>query len=279
MDSRHVGAFARARAMLGPVSPGIAAVINETRRTPGAPSNAPRRAIMAAAAVLIVGLVAGLVSWSSVREDEYITARGEVRTVPLADGSRITLNTGTRVDVAMGGARRELALLSGEAYFEVASDKSRPFVVNVDSLDVTAVGTAFIVRRLEDGDAEVIVHEGVVKLKGEAGEIVTLAANARAIVEDHRRVRVTTLDSEALSCSLAWRDGKIAFMGETLAQAVEEFNRYNTLPIKLGNDGLANRTVTGWFSSRDPEAFARAIALGFDGRVNVLPDRIELSAR
>jgi len=279
LDSRHVGAFARAQAMLAPVSPGIAAVVNETRSQRTASSNIPRRAMLAAAGLLVVGAAGVMASSVSVREDEYTTARGEVRTVPLADGSRITLNTGTDVDVALSDARRQLTLHSGEAYFEVASDKSRPFVVNVDKLNVTAVGTAFIVRRLEDGDTEVIVHEGVVELKGEAGGVVTLEANARAIVEDRRRVLVTTLDGEALTCSLAWRDGKIAFTGETLAQAVDEFNRYNTLPIKLGNDGLASRKVTGWFSSRDPEAFARAIALGFEGDVSVFPDRIELSAR
>jgi len=279
LDSRHVGAFARAQAMLSPVSPGVAAVVNESRNPPVAAGKRPLRAMLVAASVLVVGAVAVTMASGPVREDEYTTARGEVRTVPLADGSRITFNTSTDVDVALSDARRELTLRAGEAYFEVASDKSRPFVVNVDKLDVTAVGTAFIVRRLDDGDAEVIVHEGVVELKGEAGESIMLEANARAVIEDRRRVRITTLDSEGLTCSLAWRDGKIAFTGETLAQAVDEFNRYNALPIELGNDGLANRKVTGWFSSRDPEAFARAIALSFEGQVDVYPDRIKLSAR
>lgn len=279
LDSRHVGAFARAQAMLTPVSSGVAAVVNETRRTPLSRNKFPRRAMLAAAAALVVGGSVIVLSTGMQKPDSYSTATGEIRTVPLADGSRITLNTGTQVDVALNDARRELALRSGEAYFEVASDRSRPFVVGVDGIAVTAVGTAFIVRRLGDGDIEVIVHEGVVELKGDAGEIVRLEANARAVVEDSARVRVTSLDSNYLTSSLAWRDGKIAFTGETLAEAVSEFNRYNKQHIRLASTSLSTRKVTGWFSSRDPEAFARAIASSFDGQVSVFADVIELSAR
>jgi transmembrane sensor len=277
-DTRHAGAFARAQAMLMPVPAGIAVVVGESRGAPAAARNLPRRAMLAAAAAVVCGGYA--VISSGIRKPEtYATKTGEVRTVPLADGSRITLNTDTRIDVTLGDTARQLALESGEAFFEVAPNAARSFTVDVADIAVKAIGTAFIVRRKDDGDIEVVVHEGTVEIKGQAGKFVTLTANMRAVVEDRRRVRVATLDHEALSCSLAWRDGKIAFTGETLAEAVREFNRYNVLPVHVVDAGLARRTVTGWFSSRDPEAFAQAIALSFDGAVRVHADRIELVAR
>ncbi len=263
--------------MLVPVSKGAAAVVRESRNAPETARKLPRRAVLAAAVAACGGYF--VVSSAGRQPETYATTTGEVRTVPLADGSRMTLNTATRIDVALTDTARQLALQSGEAYFEVAPNAERPFIVDVADIAVKAVGTAFIVRRMDDGDIEVVVHEGTVEVKGQAGKFVTLTANMRAIVEDRRRVRVATLDNEALSCSLAWRDGKIAFMGETLAEAVAEFNRYNTLQINLADDQLANRTVTGWFSSRDPQAFAQAIAQSFEGIATVRDDRIELSAR
>jgi transmembrane sensor len=277
-DTRHVGAFARAKAMLTPVSSGAAAVVSESQRQLPRRSTFPRRALIAAAVATMAGGYAFMAS--AVRKEKtYSTATGEVRAVPLADGSRITLNTGTRVDVALSDTDRQLTLHSGEAFFEVAADKSRPFIVDADGSSAKAVGTAFTVRRLDAGWVEVIVYEGVVEVSGPAGNVATLEANMRAEIEDQRGIRLTTLDGEALDRKLAWRDGKIGFTGESLADAVREFNRYNTIQIDIAGEELARRTITGWFSSRDPEAFAKAVASSFDAAITVFQSRIELAPR
>lgn len=276
-DTRHVGAFARATAMLTPVSPGAAAVVSESRRQLPSRSTFPRRALIAAAVAAMAGGSAFVAS-AARKEKIYSTATGEVRAVPLADGSRITLNTGTRVEVALSDTGRQLALHSGEAFFEVAADRSRPFIVDADGFSAKAVGTAFTVRRLNARRVEVIVYEGVVEVTGPDRNVAMLEANMRAEIDDQRGIHITTLDGEALDRKLAWRDGKIGFTGESLAEAVREFNRYNTIQIDIAGEELAQRTITGWFSSRDPEAFAEAVARTFDAEITVFQSRIELAA-
>lgn len=278
MDARHVGAFARAQAMLQPLSSGAAAVVSESRRVAAAPAKLPRRAILAVAAALVGGVFI-LQPAGHAKADSFTTAVGEVRTVPLTDGSRITLNTGTQVDVAIGDTKRKLALRAGEAFFEVAADKSRPFVVGVNSFTVKAVGTAFSVRRVDDRGIELVVHEGVVELKGNAGSALSVNASQCAFVAGNGDVRLVTLAGDALGQSLAWRDGKIAFTGETLGEAVRDFNRYNTVQIRLADANLERRKITGLFSSRDPYAFADAIARSFEGVVSVSGNRIDLTSR
>lgn len=277
-DTRHAGAFARARAMLTPVSPGAAAVVSESQRQLPHRNTFPRRALIAAAVTAMAGGFAFVAS-AARKEKIYSTATGEVRTVPLADGSRITLNTGTRVDVALGDTDRQLDLHSGEAFFEVAADRLRPFIVDADGFTAKAVGTAFTVRRLDARRVEVIVYEGVVEVTGPNRNVATLQANMRAELDDQTGIRLTTIDSEALDRKLAWRDGRIGFTGESLAEAVREFNRYNTIQIDIAGEELAQRTITGWFSSRDPEAFAQAVASSFDAAITVFQSRIELAAK
>lgn len=253
---RHKGALVRAQAMLAPAS--VRPVgYDASRATPKLGRRALLAGSVAAGAALLVS------PWLIKKTDGYDTVLGEVRSVPLADGSVITLNTGSRVEVALTGDRRELKLLEGETFFEVASDKQRPFTVEAAGIKVRAVGTAFVVRNLDRGGVEVVVHEGEIEMTGATPSALSLCANERARAEAGK-VEISKVDGDELNRGLAWRDGKIAFTGETLGHAVEEFNRYNATKLSVADARIAKMTVAGWFSNRDPEAFAEAVSQALD---------------
>jgi transmembrane sensor len=129
----------------------------------GAP---PRRTPLTsiAAAVLITSTVGAL--WLAMAHPgaSYRTAVGSIKAVPMKDGSTITLNTDSGIRVAISDTERRVDLEKGEAFFEVAKDLNRPFVVRVGDERVTAVGTKFSVRREAD-DVRVIVTEGRVRVE------------------------------------------------------------------------------------------------------------------
>src|SRR5882757_6092785 len=157
-DPRHRGALLRAEAALSFVDRGraLAGVI---------PKPAPRpiwirRKLTLAAAVLVAGLVGAMMLLSG--SHRYGTGVGEIRQVPLSDGSVVAINTQSTLEVAMHPDMREITLARGEAWFRVAHDKRRPFIVSAGRIRVRAVGTAFSVRRHDDG-ADVQVTEGVIE--------------------------------------------------------------------------------------------------------------------
>jgi len=219
-----------------------------------------RLAMGGIAASLIAGI--GTLAWRFAdKGDHYATGIGERRTVTLADGSLMRLNTDTAVTVDLAHERRSIRLLRGEASFDVAHDQSRPFVVAADEARVRAVGTAFTVR-LRPNLTEVTVSEGIVGVRdGDRSERHVAAGNAAAV----RRgtVAVTALNHIDIQRRLAWQDGRLSFDGDTLEQAVDEFNRYRTVPIVIGDPALAGVRIGGTFRSDRSGDFARALEQSF----------------
>ena len=120
--------------------------------------------IFATAASVLLAVAAGAYLWFQSSENRYTTPIGGIASVPLQDGSNITLNTATEVHVALTGRERDIDLERGEAFFQVAKDAKRPFVVNAGRKRVIAVGTQFSVLRDGD-DIRVIVSEGTVRIE------------------------------------------------------------------------------------------------------------------
>jgi transmembrane sensor len=218
---------------------------------------------LAAAAAGIVALAVLLP-----RAERYATAIGEVRKVPLSDGSMATINTASELKVAMTQDVRRLSLVRGEAWFKVAKNARRPFVVDVGHVRVSAVGTAFSVRRRDEG-ADVLVSEGLVEMwvEGPDSRHTRVPAGSRASVGPGQPVQVVAARDE-IDKALAWRYGQISLYSKTLADAAMEFNRYNTRKIVISDPALASEKVVGEFSADDPEAFARAAAGMFGARVS-----------
>jgi transmembrane sensor len=222
-------------------------------------------------------LAAGAAGLRIMQGDLYATRIGQVSRVPLADGSGLVLNADSRARVALRDHERRVELAQGEAWFQVAKDRTRPFVVEAGPVRVQAVGTAFSVRRLGNG-ADVMVSEGIVEawLVGETQPRTRLIAGQKARVLEGRPVLVQASAVEAIDRKLAWRSNRIELDGETLGEAVADFNRYNRRQVVLADERLAGRRLYGVFRADDPASFARSVALSLGVDIGFEPDRITL---
>jgi transmembrane sensor len=205
------------------------------------------------------------------------TARGELRKVPLADRSTISMNGASRIAVKLGKHDRRIRLTQGEAWFEVAKDRTRPFIVEAGGVSVRAVGTAFAVRRRDDG-TDVVVTEGVVEVwnaHGAAGK-VRMAAGELAQVDERASGIAVARDPGEAARRLAWRDGMVVLRAQTLADAVAEFNRYNTRTLVIRDPRLAGLKLVGQYHVGDLERFAEDLHVLFGVPVVLKAETIEI---
>ena len=200
------------------------------------------------------------------------TLVGELKILPLADGSQLTLNSRSEVAVNFSATERRVELTRGEALFEVAHDEQRPFLVLVGETVVRAVGTAFNVQ-LGRGAIEVMVTDGVVEISRgvtsgdgvadstqpvtriEAGQFVSIAENIE--IEDK-------VDPVSVDRKLSWQKGMIAFEGETLEQVVEELGRYSDITFVLADAETRAIRVGGYFQTGDIEGLLDVLENGFN---------------
>lgn len=221
-----------------------------------------RRAVAAALfATVLTGtaLTVGIQKWMAV--DRYRTAIGQERAIRLADGSMVHLNTASAIEVALRDDRRVIHLLRGEARFDVAHDTARPFVVEVGDTTVRAVGTAFAVR-LRSELTELTVIQGRVAVQDGAAPLSLVSAGSAAAIRSGA-VAVTPLDRAQVARRIAWQSGMIDFQGDTLAQAVDEFNRYRGTPIVIGDPQLAAIRIGGTFRADSSDKFVLALEQTF----------------
>lgn len=227
------------------------------RRTVRERPTAPMRWAFAAGIAVIGVLVAVAVHLMS-RDPSYATLIGEQRTVRLEDGSRISLNSLSRIVVDYSNSERRVRLEEGEAYFEVTTNQRRPFVVAANGREVTAVGTTFIVRHELDRFAVVLV-EGKVIVSSEArtSSPVTLQPGQRVTWLAQSEPRI---DTPAPASIAAWRRGEIMLDKTTLAEAVREMNRYDKTRLVIDDEAVAGLLIGGIFRTGDNLSFARAMA-------------------
>jgi len=289
-DSRRLGALARAQALMA--SPDIALAI-----APARPRLVPvlgRRSFLAAAAASLAGAVflASRTEYGEVHE--YASEMGEIRAVPLEDGSRITLNTDSAVTIEYRPHSRLVKLTRGEAYFEVAKNPDRPFIVSGPAAQARAVGTAYSVKLGEDERMQVRVTSGRVAVEPPPSAIAEslrlspiadngayLDANQQAdvrVVRDGHwkgqvQVSIKDVTPDMFERDLMWREGLLSFEGETLGEAIAEFSRYSHQQVTL-QGGVARERVSGLFSATDPAGFARAIAISLKLKIKKETDVI-----
>ena len=195
---------------------------------------------------------------------DYTTGVGERRSVRLADGTMITLNTRSRVVVAYTEQRRLVRLVRGQALFEVAHNPNRPFVVEAADRQVTALGTVFEVR-LDPGLVNVVLVKGrvVVDRIPNASAQYTSVAKPTFLVPGQQfsaelgaPQKVTKID---VGQQLLWRDGFVEFDDMPLGAAVAEINRYTNKPIILSNDGVSVLHISGVYNTGQPDRFVDAV--------------------
>lgn len=276
-DVRRVGALARAEAIWCDLDRLAALDKAGVESAPVAPRKVDWRPWKAAAGfALLAVMTAGVggVGYDHLAGRE--TSRvGEIRRLVLDDGSTVVLNTDSVVQVRYHRHERDIILRKGEASFQVAHDKTRPFIVHADGVSVKAVGTSFAVR--ENPTAVLVtVAEGVVEVarpqKAAPGAPRTVersyvSRDRQLVATSARPLKPAVVGETQVARQLAWREGLLMFDGETLGQAAAEVNRYTQTPVTIDDPALARRAFVGVFQVGDVKAFARAAAAAFDAHV------------
>lgn len=226
---------------------------------------------LAAAAGVV--LAVGYLRWDPPQpEQRYATAVGERRVLTLDDGSRVVLDTDSRLTVRYSRKRRQLMLEHGQAQFAVTPQPARPFVVDAGGGAVRAVGTRFQVRHT-GGPVQVTLLEGVVTVSatddrdgagGEAARTVTLAPGQRLSL-DARQWRTQRVDPRAAE---GWTVGELVFDRRPLRELIEEMNRYTVVKIRLGDPGLGDLSVSGAFYDNDQASLVQALEYGWSLRAD-----------
>ncbi|MBB6428159.1 FecR domain-containing protein [Sphingopyxis sp. JAI128] len=236
-----------------------------------------RRSLLAGGGAALAASIAGGVLF--VRAGSvYGTDVGEIRRVPLADGSTAAINTASRIDIRLTKTKRLVRLDEGEVWFQVAKDRSRPFVVEAGRVRAQALGTAFAVRRRANG-ADVLVTEGVVEAwaDGADGNKIRLTAGQRAFIADNAAITSAPSAPASLDRTLAWRSGRVDFNNDPIAEAVTEFNRYNRRKLVILNPAIGNERFDGVFRTDDPDGFAMAVRDSLGVSVDLSnPDEIRI---
>lgn len=221
-------------------------------------------ACMAAAAAAAVALSLTFLLRSAPPTHIFQTGVGQTATIALMDGSQLTLDTDTVVRARLGSRRREIYLDHGRAFFKVAKDRSRPFVVDAGGKSVTATGTAFEVTA-EPRRFEVVLLEGKVRVSqtgqakaGRDGKALStdLEAGTRLSSVDGGR---WVLARSSGPDELAWMRGELIFDNKPLAEIVTEMNRYSRRKIVIGDPQVASRTIYGAFMAGDVDQFVHAL--------------------
>jgi transmembrane sensor len=235
-------------------------------------------------ALLFVLLSSSLHRTASVSEQIVLTPAvvstqiGEVEVLRLSDGSVIHLNTDTRLEYLVNESVRRVELIEGEAFFEVAADPTRPFIILANNTIVHVVGTAFNIRSLS-GKTSIEVSEGIV-----TASIISIAKAANnhwmldktvdlptsissqylkqgeKAVTDTRNMKFSVSEFD-YKLAAAWRSNKLIFDNKSIAEIITEYNRYNDVQLKIIEPELLERRLSGVFDARDPESFVAYLRL------------------
>ena len=243
-----------------------------------------------AAALLLVGVLL-LAPRPAPMPQFYAAAVGQQETIALPDGSTVQLNTASQLKVDYSEGQREVRLLQGEAYFKVAPDKARPFLVYAGENLVRAVGTAFTVQVKQQG-VEVLVTEGVVELSAVSPQqqsdrllsstptapLASLKVGQRASFG--RKIdNIQEVKQEEITRRLSWREGMLVFSGEPLEKVIEEVSRYTPVEIVITDPAIRGIRIGGYFRAGETDAMLQALESGFGIRVeHVDKNQVRLSA-
>jgi transmembrane sensor len=232
-----------------------------------------------------------LSSLRATNNQRYQTATGERLAFALSDGSQVTLDTESELTIEFSPERRRVSLTRGQAFFEVAKDARRPFIVGTHNRQFVAVGTAFDVRI--DGDqVKVTMVEGTVRVESVDDESSRSQANDPALkragsasptrVASHSApIATITAGEQLVSAShedhvraadpdkdTSWRRGQVIFENARLADAVAEINRYSQVKIELGDPSLADLRLSGAFATGRATVFIEALTRYFPVKVS-----------
>jgi transmembrane sensor len=301
-DSRHLGAFVRAQAAwiyaerasaLGKIpdhreleveakiqaNVGLAAIEEPRRRL------LSRRILIGGGGALAASVTAAYVlGFERFRSLE--SGVGEIRHLALRDGTTLTLDTNTRVDIALSSQDRRFELVRGKLFLDVAGTAGGLLIVKVGDLLVETIQGAFGLETFPDASMTALVTQGRLVVSQEQGYFTgrterTLGPDQQLTLPGNGKLargQVSSFDVAERERRLAWRSGMLSFGGEALADAVRAFARYNTTRIIVTDAHLARQRVTGLFKATDPRGFAEAVAASFGAVVSRQGEVIRIAA-
>lgn len=214
----------------------------------------------------------------------YATDIGRQKTVTLADGSTVQLNTDSLVQVDYNSELRRIRLLRGEVHFVVSRDTGRPFEVYADGNMVRAIGTAFSVQLLDD-DVRVTVGHGKVELVSlghvRAGnetlqseeKILGSLERGQSTTFRNTRGNLRILNRDELARQLSWRQGFLSFSGEPLSSVISQINRYTPKTIEIADPELRSLPVGGRFKVDEIEEIFEVLKTSFNIRISRIGDQ------
>ena len=237
-------------------------------------------AVTASVTLVSSGLLSDLGVAPAPEAQTFRTSVGQRMTATLPDGSIVTLDTDTVIRLRETPTRRLVDLDRGRAFFRVAKDPSRPFIVAVTGKTVQATGTAFDVRVDPDGVAVTLV-EGRVRVEqppavGRPRQRADMAAGSRLIARDTKDWTITRVD---LRKEMSWLEGRLTFFHDPLSKAVSEINRYSEKKVVFRDGQIPDANIVGVFRAGDVESFAKAVQMNRMARITAsTEDRIEMTA-
>jgi transmembrane sensor len=279
----------------------------ESRTLLGKPHGRRTRAVWSVAAAVLAAVGISAYFYISSEANRYSTPIGGLASVPLRDGSNVTLNTTTQIRVRFTADERRIRLDRGEAFFTVAKEPRRPFVVEVGEERIVAVGTQFSVRR-EGENVRVEVTEGQVRVETH-GPLVPRSPARTETIDGAARpdpsttsipaqgrppgavfltpggiaqvngegVLVQERSEKDMEDDLSWRQGYLTFHDASLAEVIAQLNRYNTHKLRIDDERLAAVRITGSFRTRNYEAFVRLMGEGFGIKARKAEDETVLT--
>jgi transmembrane sensor len=258
--------------------------------------NTRNRGFLAAAAAIILavgmGVVARRIAVSNNEPFVLETNAAENREVALADGSSVTLGGKSRLSITLGKHTRDVRLERGEAFFHVAHDPRRPFIVRTDATSVTAVGTEFDVR-LASERLVVAVAEGTVRVQAatstgpaiaeadsthwHSGSSASVSAGEELTLTESGAAVIRLIDSRTVA---EWREGRLQYVGEPLNAVVSDVSRYVTYKIVVADPTLAALRMTGTISTRDVQSWLQSVEVALPVHVaQIAGGGVRLEAR
>lgn len=288
-DPRHADAFARV-SELGAQLGTLDAEARQGLLREFAPARTRRWWPFAIAATFVIACVAGGIAvhdrlrTESVESARYSTAVAVDRNIALSDGSQVALGGATLLTTHYTRARRDVDLGAGEAYFQVAHDAARPFIVAAGKISIRAVGTAFNVRRTGER-VTIAVAEGRVRVAGSGGAAIGKVAAADALeaiagqqisFDPHASGLIVSAISPTGATS--WREHRLEFVNEPLDSVVANINRYSPRPLQLADARLGTLAFTGTVDPAALDGWLRALPKILPVRVGSEAGRVTISA-
>lgn len=239
----------------------------------------PYRAFAAIAASLVVAAVlASTVPAVLVRMNaDYFTGVGEMDSVRLVDGTLVALGGNSAIRIDADRQERLVTLIAGEAFFDVAPDPARPFVVNARGLELRVLGTAFDVQMTSTSTTVALLSGSVEVLPAPGQHARRLSPGERLEIDrDTDTVTVSTVSPEDIG---AWRQGRVFLTDVSLGSVVEMIQRYHTAWISVPDRSLATIRVSGLFDLTDPDAALGALVKPFGARVRSVTPYVRVITR